>query len=137
MNAERFAELAGAYGGDIARWPAGERDAARAWRAGHREAASVLAEAGSLDAFLNAGSSFTPSLTLTAQVVKSAASKAAVKRPRTWISGAALAAACAAGVVLGANFSDSLFADPLTDTLHQTATDSDGASYFATTESAG
>lgn len=52
MSAERFAELAEAYGGDIGRWPQGERAAARDC-ARSAEAAGMLERAADLDALLD------------------------------------------------------------------------------------
>ena len=52
MNATRFAQLADAYGGDLARWPGDERDAARALLEASAEARIVLAAAQALDAGL-------------------------------------------------------------------------------------
>ena len=54
MTHERFEILAHAYGGDIARWPAAERDAAALLMAAEPEFARiVLADAGELDAALD------------------------------------------------------------------------------------
>lgn len=52
MSAERFAELADAYGGDIGRWPQPERLAAREY-ARSIEAAGTLERAAELDALLD------------------------------------------------------------------------------------
>lgn len=54
MNAERFRDLAEAWGGDLDRWPAAERDQARAFLAVSPDAAQALAEARGLDAALDA-----------------------------------------------------------------------------------
>ena len=54
MNAERFQTLAGAYGGDLLRWPSSEQAAARAFMADDRRCAEWLAEAAVLDSFLAA-----------------------------------------------------------------------------------
>ena len=55
MTPERFAGLADAYGGDVARWPAPERDAAAAFMTdAPARAATILAEASALDAWLDA-----------------------------------------------------------------------------------
>ncbi len=131
MNAERFEILAEAYGGDIARWPSAEQDAAMAWRDAHPEARALLAEASELDDLLGAAPAYKPDLIQRQRVIASFPQRPVLTRPRTWLSGAALAAACAAGVILGANFSDSLLADPVIDTATQTATAFDGTSYFA------
>jgi ferric-dicitrate binding protein FerR (iron transport regulator) len=137
MNAERFETLADAYGGDIAHWPAAEQDEARAWSAAHPDAADILVQADALDALLSTADRFKPGLEFQQRVVASFPRRPAlVSRPRTWVSGAALAAACAAGVIIGVNFSDRLLSDPATESAVQTATAFDGTSYFAT-ESAG
>lgn len=52
MSAERFAELAAAYGGDIGRWPQIERAAARQY-ARNVDADSTLERAADLDALLD------------------------------------------------------------------------------------
>ena len=44
MNTERYEGLAEAYGSDINRWPANEREAALAWREREPEAARVAAD---------------------------------------------------------------------------------------------
>lgn len=136
MNAERFETLADAYGGDIARWPQAEQAAGLAWREAHPESHALLAEAGDLDALLGAAPAFKPDLILRQRIVASFPQRPALARPRAWLSGAALAAACAAGVMIGVNFSDRLLSDPTAETAVQTATAFDGSSYFAT-ESAG
>lgn len=108
MTPERFESLAQAYGGDIARWPAAERDAAALRMAADQAwAERILAEAGAVDAWLAAAPAPLPSATLADRIV------AAAPRPRRrglpglgWMVpaglAAGLAAACAAGVVIGA-----------------------------------
>ena len=50
MNSERFEALADAFGGEVSRWPAAERDAAAALMLARPDwAAAVLALAGELD----------------------------------------------------------------------------------------
>lgn len=107
MDAERFEQLAEAYGGDLNRWPEAERDAAQAFAEvnGHAPA-RVLAEARRLDAALDAVPAPAASDLLRARII-SAAPRPAVAwigfggRSR-WTSWAGLAAACAAGVIVGA-----------------------------------
>jgi anti-sigma factor RsiW len=53
MNLQRFEELAGAYGADIARWPAAEQDSARALAAQDTRARAALARGAQLDALLH------------------------------------------------------------------------------------
>lgn len=105
MTPERFETLAEAYGGDIARWPAAERDAAALRAAAHPdEAYAALARAGSLDALLDAA----PAPRAPAGLIQRIAAGAPLRRERRWSAwwlpagmGAGLAAACAAGVVVG------------------------------------
>ena len=52
MTALRFKALLEAYGGEVGRWPAGERLAAHAYAETAPEAAALLAEARMLDALL-------------------------------------------------------------------------------------
>ena len=55
MTRERFEDLAEIYGGDIARWPAAERDAAALLMAAEPEfAKAALAAPADLDAVLDA-----------------------------------------------------------------------------------
>ncbi|HEY0646684.1 MAG TPA: hypothetical protein VGD44_02235, partial [Phenylobacterium sp.] len=53
MTPERFEALAEAYGGDVARWPDAEREAAAAWMAAEpARVGTILARADDLDAAL-------------------------------------------------------------------------------------
>jgi len=105
MTPERFETLAEAYGGDVARWPHAEREAAADWMAAHPvRARDVLARAGDLDATLDAYASPRGAVGL-ADRIAAGAPKARAR----WIGwllpagmGAGLAAACAAGVMAGA-----------------------------------
>ena len=73
MTHERFEILAHAYGGDIARWPAAERDAAALLMAAEPEFARiVLAAAGELDAALDLWAPLAATATLREAVVASA-----------------------------------------------------------------
>ena len=105
MTPERFEALAEAYGGDVARWPDVEREAATAWMAAEpARAGEILARASDLDAALMAYAPPRGAPGLAERIA------AAAPRPRPhWIGwllptgmGAGLAAACAAGVMLGA-----------------------------------
>lgn len=111
MNAERFAELAEAWGGAIARWPAAEQDGAFAFLADQPEAAGeALARARLLDEALDAipAASVTHALR---DAVLASAPKTRAARPRLWRwatgagVGAGLAAAAAAGLIAGVNLS--------------------------------
>jgi hypothetical protein len=105
MTPERFETLAEAWGGDVARWPHAEREAAAALMAEEPAwAERVLAGAGELDAALSA----LPPPRGAADLADRIAAGAPKVRPRWqgWLvptgMGAGLAAACAAGVVMGA-----------------------------------
>ena len=110
MTPERFEALAEAYGGDIARWPDDERDAAAIRATAHPdEARAVLAGAAALDALLDAA----PAPRAPAGLAERIVAGAPQRRERRWGSwwlpagmGAGLAAACAAGVVVGAQLSE-------------------------------
>jgi hypothetical protein len=105
VNTERFETLAAAFGGDITRWPAAERDAAALLMATRADwAQTVLAEAADLDAALQTYVSPRVTAALTDRIVATGP-----RAPdRRWTAvlwpaglGAGLAAACAAGVVAG------------------------------------
>ncbi len=105
MTPERFETLADAYGGNVARWPAGDRDAAATLMTTDPTwAQAVLARAGDLDAALASYTTPSGSPGLADRIVVTA------PRPRArWVGwllpagmGVGLATACAAGVLLGA-----------------------------------
>lgn len=52
MDMKRFAEIVDAYGGDLARWPESEREAARAFMQDSAEARRMATEGRALDAML-------------------------------------------------------------------------------------
>lgn len=104
---DRFEQLAEAYGGDVTRWPQGEREAAAAEMARDPQAAArILAQASELDALLASVEAPQASGDLMGRVLSSAPSG---RRRWAWLlpagMGAGLAAACVAGVVLGAQLS--------------------------------
>jgi hypothetical protein len=108
MTPERFEALAEAWGGDVSRWPEDEREAAAAWMAAEpARAGAILARAAELDAALAAYAPMRASLGLADRIAGGA------PKPRArWVGwllpagmGAGLAAACAAGMVLGAQLS--------------------------------
>lgn len=105
MTPERFEILAEAFGGDVARWPDAEREAAAALMAAEPGMAEViLARAGDLDVALSAYAAPRGAGDLADRIVASAPGRRAARWPG-WLApagmGAGLAAACAAGVVLG------------------------------------
>lgn len=118
MNSERFETLAEAFGGDVARWPDAEHEAAAALMITQPDwAAVVLARAGCLDAALSANAPHRGSMGLVDRI----ASRAPQARPGRGVSwllpvglGAGLAAACAAGVMVGAQVAPAL-APPAAD----------------------
>ena len=105
MDAHRFEQLASAYGADFRRWPEAEREAALAFAAEHRtESERMLFDARMIDAALDAVAAPQPTYQLRQQVI------AAAPQPRSrrlranawfWIPSAGLAAACAAGAIVG------------------------------------
>jgi hypothetical protein len=111
MDRTRLSELAAAYGADWRRWPAAEREAARALVARDPQAERLLFEARQLDAALDLAPRAEASEALRRRVI------AAAPRPRkglfaawtslrpparsVWLSGAGLAAAVCAGLVVG------------------------------------
>lgn len=108
MTRARFESLADAYGGEVARWPAAEREAAALLMSAEPEfVRRVLAQAEGLDAVLDGWRSGAASPELVERILASA------PRPRVrrfaWLSPAALAAglaaACAAGVIVGVELS--------------------------------
>jgi len=105
MTPERFETLAEAYGGDVARWPDADREAAAELMAARPAwARDVLARAGHLDAVLDDYAAPRGSLGLADRIA------AGAPRARArWIGwllpagmGVGLATACAAGVIAGA-----------------------------------
>lgn len=112
MTRERFEDLAEIYGGDIARWPAAERDAAALLMAAEPEfAKAALAAPADLDAVLDAWAPMAVSHQLREAVIAAAPSaRPARGGVRGWFwragLGAGLAAACAAGLVVGVRLSD-------------------------------
>lgn len=116
MTPERFETLAEAHGGDIARWPAAEREAASALMiAAPDRAREVLARAGELDAVLDAWAPLAVSHDLRRRVIAGAPAARERHRLTQWFLGAGvgagLAAACAAGLAVGVALSGSVQPD--------------------------
>jgi hypothetical protein len=106
MDRARFEELAEAYGGAVARWPAEARGAAQAFLSAEPEAArEILARAESLDAALDAWRPMPVRHELRERVVARAPRAIRGAEWLSWVlgagAGAGLAMACAAGLVLG------------------------------------
>ena len=141
MTHERFEILAHAYGGDIARWPAAERDAAALLMAAEPEFARiVLAAAGELDAALDLWAPLAATATLREAVVASAPAPRRRWGLNAWFLragvGAGLAAACAAGLVVGVMLSDLTQATASDDTVSATLSNYDDLSGLVTLEGA-
>ncbi len=104
MSLERFKDLAGTYGGEIARWPEGEREAARALLAAEgARLAPVLTAAAQLDRLLDLAPAQRPDAALVGRLIIAAPQPAAPAR--RWVAGLGaalgLSAAAFAGVAVG------------------------------------
>lgn len=104
MGFERFEDLAEIYGGEIARWPEGEREAARALLAANPARLSpVLASAAQLDRLLDLAPAQSVDAALLGRLI--AAAPQAPNTARRWIAGLGaalgLSAAAFAGVLAG------------------------------------
>jgi hypothetical protein len=103
MNRERFSALAEAYGGDLKRWPAGDRAAAQAWLISTPGATDVLAQARQLDEILSTHAAPSPSPDLQRRVVTSMLAQR--REPGSvlgWLPVLGALGALAAGVFAGA-----------------------------------
>lgn len=141
MNRNRFDALIEAYGADPARWPAERRGEAQAFAAAPEAAASLHAER-TLDRLLDAYQAEAPSQALRQRILARAPSRRAVRgwRPTGafWISGAGLAAACAAGVIVGVSLGGALSAGAApSDRDAEAAAGFDGASALGSPIDAG
>lgn len=104
MSVARFEALAESYGGEIARWPEGEREAARALLASDpTRLAAVLAEASQVDRLLDLAPAQAVDAALLGRLIT-----AAPKAPTTarrWVAGLSaalgLSAAAFAGILAG------------------------------------
>lgn len=106
MRLDRFAALAEAYGGDVARWPEAEREAAAVLMAASPEAtAPLLAAQSELDWALDSWRAPAASADLQAAILASAPTQRKPPAWRGWIwrtgLGAGLMAAGVAGVMAG------------------------------------
>lgn len=104
MTLERFEDLAEIYGGEIARWPEGEREAARALLAAEGPRLTpVLTAAAQLDRLLDLAPAQAPNAALLGRLIAAAPQPAAPAR--RWIAGLGaalgLSAAAFAGVAVG------------------------------------
>jgi hypothetical protein len=139
MDIERFETLALAYGGDVARWPATERDAAEAFsRASPEAARKLLADAALVDATLQAWRTGPPSAALRDRILATAPKPRAPRRLGRdfgrrrglafWLSGAGFAAAALAGLVVGVAASSQAVSDMRADVLLSSTLSNDGDS---------
>jgi hypothetical protein len=135
MTRERFEALAEAYGADIRRWPAAEREMAALLAAAEPGfCRAVLARSEELDMALDAWRPMPASHDLRERVIAQA------PRERrgfglAWIwkagLGAGLAAACAAGLALGVAISDQVSTTPAGAEAVSAALDYDALSSVA------
>jgi len=126
MSRERLETLAQAYGGDLDRWPPEAEAQARALLQAEPRLAAVLDEAGEIDLLLDASPAPAFSGILRERVIGAAPRLRSAWRSTTrWFAGAGLAAACAAGVLLGVNMSDRLVGDPGAEALATASTSFD------------
>lgn len=110
MDRERFQQMIEAYGAAPERWPAAERAEGLWFLAQTPDAARLIEAEQALDTQLDAWTLPPPALPLRSRIT--AAAQAGRGRPtwrskRVWLSGAGLAAACAAGIVAGVSFGGS------------------------------
>ncbi|MBZ9739467.1 MULTISPECIES: hypothetical protein [unclassified Mesorhizobium] len=101
MDAERFAALAAAYGGDLWRWPQADR-AAGAMFAASETGAAILGHAGKLDALLDSYEVTAPGAALHGSILRIADRHLVQRRRRrVWWLGLGLAGIGLAGAVTG------------------------------------
>lgn len=127
MNTERFETLIAAYGAEPARWPAAEREAARAFMQANRSAAErMLFEARMIDAMLDAAPRAEAGHDLRARILAAAPKERAARGfslAGWWKAGAGLVAACAVGAVAGSFAISQLAGAAQTDTILAQASD--------------
>jgi hypothetical protein len=110
MNQERLEQLISAYGAEPARWPAAERAEAERRLNEDATASEPLALERALDAVLDSWAPQFPTMALRNRILAEAPVGRGARLSRRgllggrglWLSGAGLAAACAAGVAVGA-----------------------------------
>lgn len=126
MTAERFRNLAEAYGGVVARWPSAEREAAAAFMADEPDAAlTALQDAETLDMLLDSWRPAPASHEVLARII-AAAPATRVRARFSWLwragVGAGLAAASVAGLAVGLALAPTPPADSL-DTVTASISD--------------
>ena len=125
MERARFEDLAGTWGGDLRRWPEGERAEAERLLQADPAAQAVLDEAAGLDALLDRSPTPWPSQALRDRIVAAAPRAGAwsLHWSRTGLAfGAGWAAAACAGVMAGLVLTRSLTADLQADAVLYQAT---------------
>jgi hypothetical protein len=135
MDMKRFQDLADAYGGDLARWPAADRFDARRLAAQDPAARTVLAASDALDKALQDWTVEPPSAALKARVERLLEDDGrqavlaprrrrgpALKGVRVWLSGAGLATAGLLGVFCGTALSSAATAEMRDQAILATAT---------------
>jgi hypothetical protein len=142
MTPERFDALAEAYGGDVARWPEGEREgAAMFMTTDPARAQAVLAAAQALDQRLDAWAALRVTPDFADAVLAGAPKPRAGSWWRGWLApagmGAGLAAACVAGLLVGTRMAVApLATDPDVEAL-VTAVGEDAFDLYLDDEAAG
>ena len=142
MDKERFEALIDAYGARPERWPASERAAAEAFAASSIEAMAWLDRARRLDEALDAWTMEPAGAVLRERVVAGGPKQHAARRGanvrRLWWAGAGLAAACAMGMVVGANLDQTgLFSSPSADASAALLTPGDSLTVLGATVDTG
>ena len=121
MTEERFFQIIETYGSDPARWPAAERDAARAFAAAYPDkAAPALRMEARLDALLGLAKTGTDVPELLERRILRSLPAPAVAQPR-WQVPAAVAAMLLAGVFLGFASGAMTVTDTVSDTVYADA----------------
>ena len=136
MTRERFEALAEAYGGDITRWPAAEREmAALMLTAEPAFVRGVLTRADELDVALDAWRPASAPPALQERIIAAAPRPRGAFGVRGWAwragVGAGLAAACAAGLMVGVAISDQVSTTPAGTEAVSAALDYDALSALA------
>lgn len=140
LTPKRFAALAAAHGGDLARWPHELRDAAAHHLAVHPETArAVLAGQSDLDALLDAWRPMAARSDLREAII--AAALRSARGLTAWILrasvGAGLAAAGAAGLIVGVGLSAASLTVQGGEPVSAAMVSYDAAAQASATESAG
>lgn len=138
MKEARFKTLVQAYGADLDRWPADERQAATLFLDTDRGAPDWLAEARALDDLLDMSPAPMVSGVLKQRIIASAPrlERPVWRRGGAWISGAGLAAACMLGIFAGSNLPHAYFEDPAIETAEEASTVFDGTPMIDALETA-